>query len=438
MGSTSPFKDHHHHQQQQSYPITKKLLPWALYALLPLAIFRLYLHPLDFFSENEVITKDLQNKPIIVSTAPIPVEEVRNDCDYSNGEWVEDKMGPLYNGTICGTIKDGQNCMAHGRPDSGYLYWRWKPSQCQLPRFEPTKFLSLLENKHLAFVGDSMARNQLESLLCLLSSVSPPDLVYTNGDDNKFRRWHFPSHNVNVSVYWSPFLVKGIEKSNTGFNFNKLFLDSVDNRWALDLEQIDMLVLSVGHWFLHPAVYYENDSVLGCHACEGLNHAEIGFFDVLRKAVKTTLKAITDKSITDGNEIDVILTTFSPAHFEGEWDKNGACSREKPFEEGEKALEGMDADMRNIEVEEIEEAKNKVIQVDRLRIEALDVTKIAFMRPDGHPGPYMYPNPFADGVNDRVQNDCVHWCLPGPIDTWNEILLQVVRQWEAQSMRRRG
>ncbi|RZC69853.1 hypothetical protein C5167_032997, partial [Papaver somniferum] len=293
-------------------------------------------------------------------------EEVRNDCDYSNGEWVQDKTGPLYNGTTCGTIKDGQNCMAHGRPDSGYLYWRWKPSQCQLPRFEPTKFLSLLENKHLAFVGDSMARNQLESLLCLLSSVSPPDLVYTN------------------------------------------------------------------------AVYYENDSVLGCHACEGLNHTEIGFFDVLRKAVKTTLKAITDKSITDGNEIDVILTTFSPARFEGKWDKNGACSREKPFEEGEKALEGMDVVMRNIEVEEIEESKNKVLQVDRLRIEALDVTKIAFMRPDGHPGPYMYPNPFADGVKDGVQNDCVHWCLPGPIDTWNEILLQVVRQWEAESMKRRG
>ena len=48
----------------------------------------------------------------------------------------------------------------------------------------------------------------------------------------------------------------------------------------------------------------------------------------------------------------------------------------------------------------------------------------------GHPGPYMYPFPFANGVPERVQNDCVHWCLPGPIDTWNEILLEVVKRWQ--------
>ncbi|CAN0925583.1 Xyloglucan O-acetyltransferase 1 [Linum grandiflorum] len=50
------------------------------------------------------------------------------------------------------------------------------------------------------------------------------------------------------------------------------------------------------------------------------------------------------------------------------------------------------------------------------------------MRPDGHPGAYMHPFPFANGVRERVQNDCVHWCLPGPVDTWNEILLQVMKR----------
>jgi len=23
--------------------------------------------------------------------------------------------------------------------------------------------------------------------------------------------------------------------------------------------------------------------------------------------------------------------------------------------------------------------------------------------------------------------DCVHWCLPGPVDTWNEFLLQMLK-----------
>ncbi|PKI19139.1 hypothetical protein CRG98_049275, partial [Punica granatum] len=54
----------------------------------------------------------------------------------------------------------------------------------------------------------------------------------------------------------------------------------------------------------------------------------------------------------------------------------------------------------------------------------LDVTRLSLLRLDEHPGPYLYPFPFAYEVKDRVQNDCVHWCLPGPIDTWNEILLE--------------
>lgn len=335
----------------------------------------------------------------------------------------------MYNGTTCGTIKEGQNCISHGRPDSGYLYWRWKPSECHLPRFEPESFLQLLNNKHLAFVGDSMARNQLESLLCMLATASTPNLVYRNGDDNKFRRWHFPSHNASVSVYWSPFLVKGVEKSSTGPNHNKLYLDLVDERWGRDMGEMDMIVLSIGHWFLHPAVYYEGDSVLGCHYCPGLNHTEIGFYDVLRKAVRTALNGIMERRGVNG--VNAIVTTFSPAHFEGEWDKAGACPKTKPFREGQKQLEGMDAEMRKIEIEEVEAAKANNGEKG-LRLEALDVTKLALMRPDGHPGPYMHPFPFANGVQEHVQNDCVHWCLPGPIDTWNEILLEVMKKWNDQ------
>lgn len=358
-------------------------------------------------------------------------------CDYTNGKWVPDNMGPLYNGTTCGTIKEGQNCITHGRPDLGYLYWKWKPKQCPLPRFEPNTFLHLLRNKNIAFVGDSMARNQLESLLCMLAISSPPKLVYTNGDDNKFRRWFFATHNVNMSVYWSPFLVKGVEKSNSGPDHNQLYLDQIDERWAADMGQMDMVVLSIGHWFLHPAVYFEGGSALGCHFCPGLNHTEIGFYDVLRKAIKTTLKTITERRGTSENGINVIVTTFSPAHFEGEWDKAGACPKTKPYNEGEKKLEGMDAEMRQVEVEEVEAAKVNGKEVSGFRVEELDVTNLSLMRPDGHPGPYMNPFPFAHGVQERVQNDCVHWCLPGPVDTWNQILLEIMKKWN-QGQSRRG
>ncbi|KAG2707505.1 hypothetical protein I3760_05G150100 [Carya illinoinensis] len=436
----TPFKD-------QTHSLAKKILPWTIYALLPIALFRLYFYPLQLPQSS---TDQLPNTtPITISSSSSSLslpptqfhsseEEGKTNetpCDYTRGRWVHDRRGPLYNGTTCGTIKDGQNCISHGRPDLDYLYWRWKPKQCKLPRFEPNTFLELIRNKHIAFVGDSMARNQLESLLCMLATASAPNLVYRDSEENKFRRWNFPSHNATVSVYWSPFLVKGIEKSHWEPNFNKLYLDRVDEKWASDLDLIDMVVLSIGHWFLHPAVYLEGDLVLGCHYCPGLNHTEIGFYEVLRKGLRTSLRTITERRGSTGNGIDVIVTTFSPAHFEGDWDKAGACPKKKPYKEGEKQLEGMDAEMRKIGVEEVEAAKENALQFSGFRLESLDVTKLSLMRPDGHPGPYMHPFPFANGVTERMQNDCVHWCLPGPVDTWNEILLQVMKKWEGELRR---
>ncbi|KAI4352637.1 hypothetical protein L6164_006869 [Bauhinia variegata] len=411
------------------------LLP--LIIMLSIALLTLYYYPLPFSPPTETqlpLTSPIHiisYSPPISSSAPSPTsaeeeEASETPCDYSNGKWISDKRGPLYNGTTCATIKDGQNCITHGRPDKGYLYWRWKPSKCHLPRFEPQTFLQLIKNKHLAFVGDSLARNQLESLLCMLATVSIPKLVYTDGEDNKFRRWHFPSHNANISVYWSPFLVQGIEKSSAGPNYNKLYLDHVDERWARNLVQIDLIVLSIGHWFLHPAVYFEVGSVFGCHYCHGLNVSQIGFYPALRKALRTTLYAIIERK----GAVDVVLTTFSPLHFEGDWDKAGACPKTEPYREGEREVEGLDAEMRKIEIEEVEVAKRKGKKFKGFRVETLDVTKLSLMRPDGHPGPYMYYFPFANGVQERVQNDCVHWCLPGPVDTWNEIFLENMKKWK--------
>ncbi|KAG0466724.1 hypothetical protein HPP92_017687 [Vanilla planifolia] len=314
--------------------------------------------------------------------------------------------------------------MAHGRPDTGYLHWRWQPAACRLPAFSAANFLRLLANKHLSFVGDSLARNQMESLLCLVAShAGPPDLVYRREQD-KFRRWVFRSHNATVSIYWSPFLVNGTEQSPTaGRVQNHMHLDAADERWAAELGEMDVLLISAGHWFLLPTVFYTGGEVVGCHHCGGLNRSESGFFEGFRRAVRTAVGAAMGGMAEGGM---AVVATFSPAHFEGEWDKAGACSKVEPFREGEKEMEYMDREMWRIGVEEVASA---VPPVERVRVEVLDVTRMAMMRPDGHPGPYMHARPFEGGPKERVQNDCVHWCLPGPIDAWNEVLLELLKRW---------
>ena len=93
------------------------------------------------------------------------------DCDLFKGHWVPDKRGSLYTNSSCSTIPASKNCIKHGRSDRYFLFWRWKPDGCDLPRFNPKAFLSMVRGKKMSFIGDSVARNHMESLLCLLSMV---------------------------------------------------------------------------------------------------------------------------------------------------------------------------------------------------------------------------------------------------------------------------
>jgi xyloglucan O-acetyltransferase len=88
----------------------------------------------------------------------------------SMGKWVREPTGPVYTNLTCPTLPDFKNCQKYGK-DPGHLFWRWQPDGCDLPRFAPERFLNVVRGKRLAFIGDSLARNQMESLLCLLSQV---------------------------------------------------------------------------------------------------------------------------------------------------------------------------------------------------------------------------------------------------------------------------
>ena len=63
-------------------------------------------------------------------------------------------------------------------------------------------------------------------------------------------------------------------------------------------------------------MYYEGGSVLGSHYCPGLNHTEIGFYDVLRKALRTTLNSIIDRRVGKGYGIYVIVIAIKCYPFE--------------------------------------------------------------------------------------------------------------------------
>lgn len=95
-------------------------------------------------------------------------------CDLFKGQWVRALRGSsYYTNSSCPSIPESKNCFKHGRMDSDFLNWKWKPEECELASFDPKTFLHHVRGKKLAFIGDSVARNHMDSLICLLSQVSP-------------------------------------------------------------------------------------------------------------------------------------------------------------------------------------------------------------------------------------------------------------------------
>ena len=345
--------------------------------------------------------------------------------------WDDNTAGPRYDSENC-EMKSTEKCVINGKPDNGYLHWRWQPVGCNLSALDLTEFLRLLRGKHLAFVGDSTARNQAESLVCFLSTVSRPETThrYEERLGRKFWRWVFPApHNVNISTYWSPFLVRAEGKSEDyGMTQETVILDALTEPWTADVDGMDIMVISAGHWFPHAAVYYDDGMIAGVFSRPDVNETDIGggYLGVYRKVMRRTLEYVNARSI--GGDRLVVVATIAPSHFDARyaWNYRDACSRAKPYEEGEAEVASTEAELRKVVLEEAAAASARRRRWG-LRFEVLDVTRLAAMRPDGHPGAYIMKDAFAGGaVPETVMNDCLHWCAPGPVDTFNDILMQMV------------
>ncbi|KAJ0043664.1 hypothetical protein Pint_18847 [Pistacia integerrima] len=345
-------------------------------------------------------------------------------CNMFRGKWIPSHQEPLYTNATCHELNDQQNCMKFGRPDREFLKWRWKPDNCELPPFDARSFLEIVRGKSLAFVGDSLGRNQMESLFCLLSSVSTPEYVFHK--TNKFKSWLYRDYNFTLAAFWAPHLVKTIDADPNGPTYNrlmKLYLDKADDSWATAIETFDYVIVSAGRWFYGPQIFYENNQVIGCHECERDNIEKLSMFYGYRRVFRTTFSTLMS---LEGFKGVIMLNTLSPAHFEnGEWNKGGNCNRTKPFLKKVMGLDGGDLEMYLTQIDELRIAEREG-RKKGVKFRLLDTTAAMLMRPDGH------PNHYGHWPHENVTiADCVHWCMPGPVDTWNEFLLQMLRMYDS-------
>nr|XP_043611916.1 protein YLS7 [Erigeron canadensis] len=354
---------------------------------------------------------------------------VDSGCDLYHGKWVYDSAGPLYSNNSCPVLSQMQNCQGNGRPDKDYENYRWKPTECNLPRFDPKGFLDLMRGKTLAFIGDSVARNQMESMLCILWQAEVP----INRGNKRMQRYYFRSTSTTVIRIWSSWLV---HKTTEKFDFapdgvDKLHLDAPDENFMDVIPSIDVLVLSSGHWFAKRSVYILNNEIVGGQLWwpDNSRKKKIDSTEAFEISVATIITSLVTNPDYKGL---TVVRSYSPDHYEGgAWNTGGSCTgKVKPAVDGNLVESGFTNTMHDKQVSGFNRATKNI--TNKSRVAFMDITKSFAYRHDGHPGPYrsLDPNKITKRSADGrpPPQDCLHWCMPGPIDTWNEFLLETIRR----------
>ncbi|XP_033510657.2 protein trichome birefringence-like 19 [Nicotiana tomentosiformis] len=228
------------------------------------------------------------------------------------------------------------------------------------------------------------------------------------------KRCEYREYNFNMSLLYSPHLVS----AETVFD---LYLDEIDESWTTKIQSFDYVIISAGHWFFHPPMFYLNHRLVGCLDCSQSNVSHLTSYFSYRRAFQMAFRAI--NSLQNYNGV-IFLRTFAPSHFEnGTWSNGGDCTKTRPFRRNEMVLDSHNLEFYKIQLQEVRIAQ-KEGRKRGLKFRLFDVTRPMLLRPDGHPSKYgRWTKP-----NATVLIDCLHWCLPGPIDTWNDFLLQLLKR----------
>ncbi|KAL0299064.1 UNVERIFIED_CONTAM: protein trichome birefringence-like 36 [Sesamum calycinum] len=324
-------------------------------------------------------------------------------CDFSKGKWVYDQTYPLYDAATCPYLSTAVTCRKNGRPDSDYEKWRWKPEGCSIPRFDALDFLGKMRRKRIMLVGDSIMRNQWESLVCLVQSVVPParKTVIYNGPTMAFLALDFE---MSIEFCWAPFLVE-LRRGQDGKRI--LHLDSIEEN-AKYWRGVDVLAFDSAHWWTHSDKWSSWDFVM-----EGNNvYKSINPTVAYEKGLTTWAKWI-DLNL-DPRRTRVFFRSMSPRHNR---DNGWKCHNQKePLEYFSRP-----------HVPEQLIVLQKVVRRMEFPVYVQDITAMSALRRDGHPS--VYGRASGDKNNQQLKDrssDCSHWCLPGVPDTWNEVLNAVL------------
>ncbi|XP_024032655.1 protein trichome birefringence-like 16, partial [Morus notabilis] len=327
-------------------------------------------------------------------------------CNYAKGKWVLDHNQSLYSGFGCKQWLSWMwACRLTRRTDFAYEKLRWQPKDCELENFEGSKFLKRMQNKTLAFVGDSLGRQQFQSLMCMITGGKERDDIVDVGEEYGIAQAHgnartqglalrFSSTNTTIIYYWSASLcyIEPMNKTNQDTDY-AMHLDRPDAFLSQNIHKINVLVLNTAHhwnrgklkanrWIMHVGGALNTDK----------NLQEIW------KARNLTVHTVinwANSQFPKYPDLKVFYRSISPRHFVGgEWNTGGSCDNTTPMSIGKEVVEDESSD------------PVAASAVKGTRVKLLDITGLSKLRDEAHISRFR-------GPPNSTASDCLHWCLPG-------------------------
>nr|XP_043629312.1 protein trichome birefringence-like 14 [Erigeron canadensis]XP_043629314.1 protein trichome birefringence-like 14 [Erigeron canadensis] len=352
----------------------------------------------------------------MASSIPVPAEE-KKGCSFGKGKWVTDESWPLYSGFGCKQWLSGMwACRLTQRTDFGYEKLKWQPKDCKMNNFTGPEFLKRMQDKTMAFIGDSLGRQQFQSLMCMITGGEERHDVQDVGKEYGLVKargsvrpdgwaYRFPITNTTILYYWSASLCEldPIDPIN-GTTYFAMHLDRPPAFLQRYISRFNVVVLNTGHHW-NRGKLNANRWVMYVGGKPNTNRKIAEIANAKNLTIYSIVKWVNGQ-LPKYPGLKAFYRSISPRHFfNGDWNSGGTCDSTAPG-----ALEVL-----------IDESSDSIASgaVKGTDVKLLDITALSQVRDEGHISRYSIRS--TPGVQD-----CLHWCLPGIPDTWNELLFSQI------------
>jgi hypothetical protein len=300
-----------------------------------------------------------------------------NTTEYANGIWMRNGVSEAEKNRVEAADRTSPySCGAHPRLLES-MGWVWTPNTCRLREFDSQHFNELLGGRSLVFIGDSISNCMADSLrfLGVDNKQTRFDLFagYMDGPGRNGENKHVPPSSDD------PLYVEKLSKL--------LHTPWLEKLREFDVKSTDILIVNKGaHGNMENLSAYQALA----HRVSKLHPGQVLW--------RTTIQGHKDCQNFDGpiqnlseDKLKELASSYNWATFK---------------ERNNRAIKAFSEEMRG-------------------RFGVVD-TSMFENRPDGHISQVFRDSTDNTNAAKYLKNDCLHYCTPGPIDTWNYLLYHVL------------